>query len=80
MDLFHFNYWCLNKNFSLCKNCISGIMVSVLTSSAVDREFEHRSGKTKDYKIDICCYKKKGGGSFIPPRRFHGCQGVIIGK
>jgi hypothetical protein len=56
MDLFHFNYWCLNKNFSLCKNCISGIMVSVLTSSAVDREFEHRSGKTKDYKIDICCF------------------------
>jgi len=26
----------------------------VLTSSAVDRGFEHRSGQTKDYKIGIC--------------------------
>ena len=31
-------------------------MVSVLTSSAVDREFEPRSGQTKDYKIGICCF------------------------
>jgi hypothetical protein len=58
MDLFHINYWCL-KNFSLCKNRISGIMVSLLTSSVVDREFEHRSGKTKDYKIGICCFSAK---------------------
>ena len=28
-------------------------MVSVLASSAVDREFEARSGQTKDYKISI---------------------------
>ena len=31
-------------------------MVSVLPSSAVDRGFEPRSGKTKDYKIGICCF------------------------
>ena len=31
-------------------------MVSVLTSSAVDRGFEPQSGKTKDYKIGICCF------------------------
>ena len=31
-------------------------MVSVLTSSAVDCEFESRSGQTKDYKIGICCF------------------------
>jgi hypothetical protein len=34
-------------------------MLSVLTSSAVDREFEPRSGQTKDYKIGICCFSAK---------------------
>ena len=29
-------------------------MVSVLSSSAVDCEFEPQSGQTKDYKIGIC--------------------------
>jgi hypothetical protein len=29
-------------------------MVSVLESSSVDREFESRSGQTKDYEIGIC--------------------------
>jgi len=34
-------------------NRVSGVMVSVLTSSAVDREVGPRSGKTQDYKIGI---------------------------
>jgi hypothetical protein len=34
-------------------------MVSVLSSSAVDRGFELRSGQTKDYKIGICCLSAK---------------------
>ena len=34
-------------------------MVSVLTSSAVDRGFEPRSGQTKDYIIGICCFSAK---------------------
>ena len=34
-------------------------MVSVLTSSAVDHGFEHRLGKTKDYKIGSCCFLAK---------------------
>ena len=34
-------------------------MVSMLTSSAVDRGFEPRSGQTKDYKIGICCFSAK---------------------
>jgi hypothetical protein len=34
-------------------------MVSVLTSYAVDRGFESRLGKTKDYKIGICCFPAK---------------------
>jgi len=31
----------------------------VLASSAVGREFESRSGQTKDYKIGICCFSAK---------------------
>jgi hypothetical protein len=34
-------------------------MVSVLATSAVDREFKPRSGQTKDYKIGICCFSTK---------------------
>ena len=34
-------------------------MVSVLPSSVVDRGFEPRSGKTKDYKIGMCCFSAK---------------------
>ena len=34
-------------------------MVNVLISSAVDREFEPRSGQTKDYKNGICCFSAK---------------------
>jgi hypothetical protein len=41
------------------KHCIGGVMVSVLTLSAIDRGFEPRSGQTKDYKIGICCFYAK---------------------
>jgi hypothetical protein len=34
-------------------------MVSVFDSSAVDRGFVSRSGKTKDYEIGICCFSAK---------------------
>ena len=34
-------------------------MVSVLASSAVDREFVSRSGQIKDYDIGICCFSAK---------------------
>jgi hypothetical protein len=34
-------------------------MVSVLVSSVEDHGFEHLSGQTKDYKIDICCFSAK---------------------
>jgi hypothetical protein len=37
-------------------NHISGVMVTVLASSAVDRGFEPRSGQTKDYENGICCF------------------------
>ena len=41
------------------KNCICGVMVSVLTSSLVDYVFDPRSSQTKDYKIGICCFSTK---------------------
>ena len=34
-------------------------MVSVIASSAVDRECEPRSVQTKNYKIDMCCFFAK---------------------
>ena len=34
-------------------------MASVLTSNAVDREFEPRSVQTKDYEIGMCCFSAK---------------------
>jgi hypothetical protein len=34
-------------------------MVSALVSSVVDRGFDLRSGKTKDYKSGICCLSAK---------------------
>ena len=34
-------------------NRISGVMVSVLASSAVDRGFESRSGQAEDYKTGM---------------------------
>jgi uncharacterized protein YutD len=40
-------------------NRIGGVMVSVLASSAVDREFESRSGQIKDYILGICCFSAK---------------------
>ena len=38
---------------------IGGVMVSVLASSVVYREFKPRSGQTKDYQTGICCFTAK---------------------
>ena len=38
---------------------IGGVMVSVLTWSAVDHGFKNASGHTKDYNIGICCFSGK---------------------
>jgi hypothetical protein len=43
----------------LYSNHISGVMVSVLTLSAVDHGFETRSAQTKDYLIGMCCFSAK---------------------
>ena len=52
---------CLKTNFLSCsyKYRIGSVMVSMLGSNAVYREFEPRSGHTKDFKIDMCCFSAK---------------------
>ena len=42
-----------------CANCIGGVMVSVLTASAVYHGSESWPGQTKDYTIGICSYSAK---------------------
>ena len=39
--------------------CILGVMVTVLASGVVDCGFKPQTGKTKDYKIGICCFSAK---------------------
>jgi hypothetical protein len=47
----------INPIVFLCTtNYISGVMDSMLASSAVDRGFEPWLGQTKEYKIGICCF------------------------
>jgi hypothetical protein len=43
----------------ICRNRIGGVMVSVLSSSAVDRRFVPQSDQPKDYAIGICCFSAK---------------------
>ena len=46
----------LSLDTLIIANCISGVMVSVLSSSVVDCGFEPQSVKTKDYIICNCCF------------------------
>jgi hypothetical protein len=47
------------NNFSNQRHRIGGVMVSVLTSSVVDRGFKPWSGQINDYKIGVCCFSDK---------------------
>jgi hypothetical protein len=38
------------------ENRLGGVIVNVLASSVVNRGFEFRSGRTKDYTIGMCCF------------------------
>ena len=38
---------------------ICGVMVSVLASTVIDRWFEPRLGKSKDFNVGICCFSAK---------------------
>ena len=40
-------------------NCNSGVMVTMLISSAVDGRFKPQSVQIKDYKIVFCCFSTK---------------------
>jgi hypothetical protein len=49
------NRYCLIEVVTKTGNHIGGVVVSMLSSNAVDRGFKPRPGQTKDYKIGICC-------------------------
>jgi hypothetical protein len=49
----------LGNSYCIVKYLSTTSVDSVLASSAVDYGFEPRSGKTKDYKIGICCFCAK---------------------
>ena len=53
--------WKQQTTLSVICNSISGVVVSVLASNAVDRGFELRLGQTKEYQINICCFSAKHG-------------------
>ena len=50
------------QTHTIFKVQIGGVLVSVLTTSVVERGFEFRSGQTKDYTIGICCYSARHAG------------------
>jgi hypothetical protein len=58
------------------KNRFGGVMVCVLSSSVVDREFEPRSGQTKNYKIGMFCFSAKHAA--LKKRDKTGCLGIRI--
>ena len=47
----------MNNNIII--NSISGVMVSVLAMSVINRGVEPSLGQTKDYKLGICCFSAK---------------------
>ena len=53
------NFSFIRSNIPSVVNRISGVMASVLASSAVDLGFDPRSGLVKDYTIGICCFSAK---------------------
>jgi len=62
-------------------SCISGVKVSVLSLSLVDRWIEPLSSQTKDYNIGICCFSPKHAASRSKRKRLVGleseyCEGV----
>ena len=57
-NMYMFMCW-YSMNYNTNENQIGDAMVSKLTSSVIDREFESWSGQTNDYKIGICCFSSK---------------------
>jgi hypothetical protein len=52
-------------------------MVSALASSAAVRGFLSRSGQTRDYKIDICCFFSANHAALWKQQRLIGSELVI---
>ena len=52
---------CRIKEYVWKVHSIGGVMVSVYSSSAVDREFKPCLGKSNHYTIGSCCISSKDG-------------------
>ena len=55
-------------------------MVSALASSAAVRGFLSRSGQTRDYKIDICCFFSANHAALWKQQRLIGSELVYCGR
>jgi hypothetical protein len=55
---------------------IDGVMVSVLTSNAVNCGLETCSGQTKYYETGICCFSPKYAA--LEVREKTGCLGIMM--
>jgi hypothetical protein len=49
----------LKTRLQITSKRISGVMVSVLVSSAIDCGFEPQSDQIKEYEIGMCCFSGK---------------------
>ena len=49
----------LKTRLQITSKRISGVMVSILASSAIDCGFEPQSGQIKEYEIGMCCFSAK---------------------
>ena len=49
----------LKTRLQITSKRISGVMVSVLASSAIDCGFEPQSDQIKEYEIGMCCFSAK---------------------
>ena len=47
------------ESLKMLTESVAYVMIIMLASSAIDRGFEPRWGKTKDYKLGICCFSAK---------------------
>ena len=49
----------IRRWYSIIRNCIDGVMVTMLTTSVVDHGFKAWSSQTKQYEVGICCFSAK---------------------
>ena len=56
--------------------CLSGVMVSLLTSNVVDHGFDHWSDQTKNHKFGICCFSAEHAALWSKNKDLVGTESV----